>query len=39
MMSDADKIKTLRALMHDPAATTSERAAARERIAAIKNPG
>ena len=39
MTSDADKIKKLRALMNDPAATASERAAARERIAAIKNPG
>jgi hypothetical protein len=29
----------LRALMNDPAATAGERAAARERIAAIKNPG
>ena len=39
MTSDADKIKMLRALMNDPAATASERAAARERIMAIKNPG
>ena len=39
MRSADDKIKKLRALMNDPAATASERAAARERIAAIKNPG
>ena len=39
MSSADDKIKKLRALMNDPAATSSERAAARERIAAIKNPG
>jgi hypothetical protein len=39
MRSADDKIKTLRALMNDPAATAGERAAARERIAAIKNPG
>ena len=39
MSSADDKIKKLRALMNDPAATASERAAARERIAAIKNPG
>ena len=39
MSSTDDKITKLRALMNDPAATASERAAARERIAAIKNPG
>ena len=39
MRSADDKIKKLRALMNDPAATASERAAARERIVAIKNPG
>ena len=39
MSSADDKIKKLRALMNDPAATAGERAAARERIAAIKNPG
>ena len=39
MSSDANKIKKLQALMNDPAATASERAAARERIVAIKNPG
>jgi hypothetical protein len=39
MTSDADKIKKLKALIADPAATDDERAAARERIAAIKNPG
>ena len=39
MRSADDKIKKLRALMNDPAATASERVAARERIAAIKNPG
>jgi hypothetical protein len=39
-MSNADdKIMKLRAVMNDPAATAGERAAARERIAAIKNPG
>jgi hypothetical protein len=39
MSSADDKIMKLRALMNDPAATASERAAVRERIAAIKNPG
>jgi hypothetical protein len=39
MRSADDKIKKLRALMSDPAATAGERAAARERLAAIKNPG
>jgi hypothetical protein len=39
MSSADDKIMKLRALMNDPAATASERAAARERIVAIKNPG
>jgi hypothetical protein len=39
MSSDANKIKKLQARMNDPAATASERAAARERIVAIKNPG
>jgi hypothetical protein len=39
MRSADDKIKKLRALINDPAATARERAAAREQIAAIKNPG
>ena len=39
MRSADDKIKKLRALMNDQAATPSERAAARDRIATIKNPG
>jgi hypothetical protein len=39
MTSNADKIKKLWALMNHPAATAGERAAAREQIAAIKNPG
>jgi hypothetical protein len=39
MSSTDDKITKLRALMNDPAATAGERAAARERIAAIKNTG
>jgi hypothetical protein len=38
MTSDADKIKKLKALIADPAATDGERAAAREKIAAISHP-
>jgi hypothetical protein len=38
MRSADDKIMKLRALMNDPAATASERAAAREKIAAISHP-
>ena len=38
MTSDADKIKKLKALIADPAATDAERAAAREKIAAISHP-
>ena len=39
MSSSDDKMTKLRALMNDPPATVGERAAAREQIAAIKNPG
>jgi hypothetical protein len=39
MSSADDQIMKLRAVMNNPAATAGERAAARERIAAIKNPG
>jgi hypothetical protein len=38
MTSDADKIKKLKALIADPAATDGERAAAREKIATISHP-
>ena len=38
MNSAHDKLTKLRALMNHPAATAGERAAAREKIAAIKNP-
>jgi hypothetical protein len=38
MMSDADKIKKLKARIADSAATDGERAAAKERIAAISHP-
>ena len=38
MRNADDRIKKLRALMNDPAATASERAAAREKIAAISHP-
>jgi hypothetical protein len=38
MTSDFDKIKKLKALIADPAATDDERAVAREKIAAISHP-
>ena len=38
MTTDDDKIKKLKALIADPAATNDERATAREKIAAISHP-